>query len=143
MKERLKWEPLSSSTSQTGPKFEVNNPTPFADKSDFKALLNDWPYGLAPGIKHIIVWLKMRLDSEPAKGDMTPKSRHQVEDFVQTNFIDRVNGLPGEQEKVIWFKNWTALQSVPGMEHVHILVRDVPDEIIMEWTDGDRPINKN
>jgi hypothetical protein len=139
MKERLKWNPLPS--SQAGPKFEVRNPVPFADKADYKILVNDWPYGLAPGIKHIIVWLKGRLESEPTRGDMTPKSRQQVEEFIQSKFIDRVQDLPGEQEKVIWFKNWTALQSVPGMEHVHVLVRDVPDEIIREWTDGDLPIN--
>ncbi|EXJ54473.1 hypothetical protein A1O7_09813 [Cladophialophora yegresii CBS 114405] len=139
MKERLKWVPLPSSKS--GPKFEVRNPVPFADPADYKILVNDWPYGLAPGIKHIIVWLKVRLGSEPTRGDMTPESRQQVEEFIQSKFMERVKDLPGEQEKVIWFKNWTALQSVPGMEHVHVLVRDVPDEIIGEWTGGDHPIN--
>ncbi|KIW62722.1 hypothetical protein PV04_10865 [Phialophora macrospora] len=139
MKERLKWDPLPS--SQTGPKFDVRNPVPFADTADYQILVNDWPYGLAPGIKHIIVWLKSRLESEPTRGDMTPKSRQQVEDFIRSKFIDRVQDLPGEQEKVIWFKNWTALQSVPGMEHIHVLLRDVPDEIIREWTGGDQPIN--
>lgn len=97
---------------------------------------NDWPYGFTPGIRHIIVWLKNRLESEPTRGDMTPKSRRQIEEFIQKTFIDRVRDLPGKPEKVIWFKNWTALQSVPGMEHVHILVRDVPDEVIREWTNG-------
>ena len=87
----------------------------------------------------MIVWLKTRLDSEPTRGDMTPKSRQQIEDFVQKKFVDRVKGLPGPDEKVIWFKNWTALQSVPGMEHVHVLVREVPDGIIAEWTGGERP----
>ena len=141
MAERLKWTPLPSSTPQTGPKFAVKDPVPFADPADYKILLNDWPYGLAPGVKHIIVWLKTRLESEPTRGDMTPKTRQQVEDFVQEKFVDRVRHLPGEQEKVMWFKNWTSLQSVPGMEHVHILVRDVPESIIQEWTDGVQPLN--
>jgi len=141
MKERLKWRPLPSSTPLTGPTFEVKNPVPFADEADYRILVNDWPYGLAPGIKHIIVWLKRRLESEPVRGDMTLKSRRQVEDFIQSKFIDRVKVSPGEQEKIIWFKNWTALQSIPGMEHIHVLVRDVPEDIIKEWTDGDRPIN--
>jgi hypothetical protein len=39
----------------------------------------------------------------------------------------------------MWFKNWKSLQSVPGMEHVHVLVRDVPEDIIAEWTGGDSP----
>lgn len=141
MTERLKWTPLPSSTPETGPKFEVKNPVSFADEADYKILRNDWPYGLAPGITHIIVWLKTRLEAEPTRGDMTPRSRQQVEDFIQSKFVDRVKDLPGEREKVMWFKNWTALQSVPGMEHVHVLVRDVPDQVILEWTDGDQPMN--
>lgn len=84
----------------------------------------------------------MRLESEPTRGDMTPKSRQQIEDFVQHTFVDRVRDLPGPKEKVTWFKNWKILQSVPGMEHVHVLVRDVPDEIINEWTGGEEPVQE-
>jgi hypothetical protein len=141
MRERLKWTPLPSSTAKTGPEFAVEDPIPFAHEADYKILINDWPYGLDEGIRHIIVWLKTRLESEPTKGDMTPKSRQQVEQFIQTNFVTRVKDLPGEEEKVVWFKNWTALQSVPGMEHVHVLVRDVPDHVIAEWTGGVQPWN--
>ncbi|EXJ82677.1 hypothetical protein A1O3_06491 [Capronia epimyces CBS 606.96] len=141
MAERLKWTPLPSSTPETGPEFAVKDPVPFAHPDDYKILPNDWPYGLAPGIRHLIVWLKTRLESEPTKGDMTPKSREQVEEFVQNTFVDRVKDLPGEKEKVMWFKNWKALQSVPGMEHLHVLVRDVPEDIIREWTNGVRPLN--
>ena len=141
MTERLKWKPLPESTPESGPKFNVRNPVPFADTADYKIILNDWPYGFAPGIKHMIVWLKPRLESEPTRGDLTSKSRQQVEDFVRRKFEDRIKDLPGEQEKVMWFKNWKALQSVPGMEHVHVLVRDIPESIIKEWTDGDQPMN--
>ena len=133
----MKWEPLSSSSAETGPKFAVANETPFADEKDLKIMPNDWPYGMAPGIRHLVVWLKTRLDSEPTKGDMTPKSRKQVQDFIQKTFVDRVKDLPGDQEKVTWFKNWTALQSVPGMEHVHVLVRDIPEDIILDWCNGE------
>lgn len=68
---------------------------------------------------------------------MTQTSRKQIEEFVQRRFVDRVAGLEGSEEKIQWFKNWTALQSVPGLEHVHVLVRDVPEEIIEEWTGGE------
>jgi Protein of unknown function (DUF3605) len=156
MQERLQWTPLPSSTPESGPRFAFENPIPFANPHDFKIMPNDWPYGMAagcaspgdevlcdtdlsPGIKHLIVWLKMRLDSEPTRGDMTPKSRQQIEDFVQHTFVDRVEDLPGPKDKIMWFKNWTTLQSVPGMEHLHILVRDVPDDIIKEWTGGESP----
>lgn len=69
---------------------------------------------------------------------MTPKSRQQTEDFVQKTFVDRVKDLPGPDEKVMWFKNWSSLQSVPAMEHVHVLVRNVSDNIIEEWTGGEQ-----
>ena len=71
---------------------------------------------------------------------MTPKSRTQVQEFVQRTFVDRVRDLPGDKDKVQWFKNWTALQSVPGLEHLHVLVRDIPQEIIAEWTNGEEMV---
>ena len=71
---------------------------------------------------------------------MTPKSRAQVQEFVQRTFVDRVRDLPGDKDKVQWFKNWTALQSVPGLEHLHVLVRDIPREIIAEWTNGEEMV---
>lgn len=139
--ERLKWDVLPSSTGATGPQFAVQNSIPFADPRDYKILINDWPYGYEPGIKHIIVWLKTRLETEPTKGDMTPKSRQQVEAFIQKTFVERIQDLPGDGDNVMWFKNWTALQSVPGIEHVHVFVRAVPDHIIEGWTGSDEPIN--
>ncbi|EHY60640.1 hypothetical protein ABEF92_001553 [Exophiala dermatitidis] len=142
MAERLQWSPLPSSAPDAKPEFAVKNPVPFADPDDYKILLNDWPYGLAPGIGHLIVWLKTRLESEPTRGDMTPESRQQVEEFIQKTFVDRIKDLPGEPEKIMWFRNWTALQSVPGLEHVHVLVRDVPEDIVREWTDGVPPLHE-
>lgn len=138
MEERLKWDPLPTSTPETGPRFDVQDSVPFANPADYRIMPNDWPYGMDSGIRHLIVWLKVRLESEPTRGDMTPKSRQQIQDFIQKTFIDRVQDLPGPSEKVMWFKNWTSLQSVPGMEHVHVLVRDVPPEIIDEWTGGEK-----
>lgn len=138
---RLKWKPLPSSDSGEGLKFEYKNATPFVEEEDYKILPNDWPYGVEKGITHIVVWLKNRVPTDDTKdGDMTPEGRALVRDFVQRKFVDRVRGLPGPEEKVLWFKNWTALQSVPGMEHVHVLVRDVPKEIILEWTGGEMQV---
>lgn len=88
-------------------------------------------------ITHIIVWLKNRLENEPIKGDMTPNARQQAEDFVQWKFVDRVKDLPDPDDRIQWFKNWTALQSVPGMDHIHVLVRDVPEDIMKMWIEED------
>ncbi len=68
---------------------------------------------------------------------MTKRSRRQIEEFVEKTFVDRVAGLEVGRDRVQWFKNWTALQSVPGLEHIHVLVRDVPEEAIEGWTGGE------
>jgi hypothetical protein len=99
------------------------SPIPFVERSDYCILVNDWPYGLTPDITHIVVWLKNRLPTDDVRGDLTSKGRAMVEEFVQTTFV-RGLGVKGS-DQVMWFKNWTGLQSVRGLEHVHILVRSV------------------
>ena len=53
------------------------------------------------------------------------------EDFVKRLELE---GDAEAGERVLWFKNWIALQSVRGLERIHVLVRDVPEAIIEEWT---------
>lgn len=38
------------------------------------------------------------------------------------------------KDDVLWFRNWTSLQSVRAIEHVHILVRDAPKDLIESLT---------
>lgn len=143
---RLHWHlPDTASTPATadsGPVFPFRNPIPFADPSDYKILRNDWPYGLTPDITHIVVWLRTPVAVKESTGDVTDESRALIENFVQTTFVGRLaqekDRFPDPKDHVLWFKNWTALQSVRALEHIHILVRDVPDRIITEWT-GEGP----
>ncbi|KAG6999241.1 hypothetical protein G7Y79_00036g071970 [Physcia stellaris] len=135
---RLHWEPLASSSAETGPVFEVKDPIPFQHPADYRILRNDWPYGsFGTEITHLIVWSKCRIATEPESGLVTPESRALIDDFVEAIFINRLARDEAEtpaRERVLWFKNWGALQSVPGLEHIHVLVRDVADTIIEEWT---------
>ena len=143
MQKRLKWKPTSRSTAGTGPLFDYQSPVPFRYANDYKILPNDWPYGLDKGIVHLIVWLKNRLDIEPPRGDMTLEARAQVEAFVRERFIEPIAELHGGPDRVIWFKNWVSLQSVPGIDHVHVLVRDVSQSTIDQcWTKGERSIQE-
>ncbi|EGD87403.1 hypothetical protein H112_05946 [Trichophyton rubrum D6] len=127
-KERLHW-PIDRD-----PQTLCQNPTPFADPRDYKILRNDWPYGLAPDITHMCVWIKNRIDTTPENGDVTEESRALIDDFVHRTFTSRLSGFSDAADRVIWFKNWTALQSVGSLEHIHVLVRDIPDKVIVEWT---------
>ena len=128
---------------QAGPS-PFNNPRPFADADDYRILRNDWPYGLAPGISHLVVWLRTPIPVKSEEGHLTDESRALIEEFVKTKFVDRLaqdktGRFPGPASHVLWFKNWVGLQSVRALEHVHILLRDVPDDILTEWS-GEKTI---
>jgi hypothetical protein len=73
------------------------------------------------------------------EGHLTDQSRALIEEFVQKTFVRRLAEDPGKrfpdpEAQVLWFKNWVGLQSVRALEHVHILVRDVPEDILTEWS---------
>lgn len=142
MQNRLKWHLAEGSTLETGIRFAYSDPVPFRNPDDWKVLPNDWPYGLEKGIVHLIVWLKNRLDVEPPRGDMTVDARILVNDFVEKEFVTPISKLTGKAEdNVIWFKNWVSLQSVPGIDHVHVLVRNIPQDFVeRSWTNGERPV---
>lgn len=114
------------------PPFTPVSQTPFEDPSDYQVLLNDWPYGFVPGITHIVVWTRTAILTSTDKGDMTQESRQTVAAFVKRYFVDSLG--PGGEDRVMWFKNWVALQSVRALEHIHVLVRDVDPAMIQRWT---------
>jgi hypothetical protein len=114
------------------PPFKPVSNTPFADPSDYRVLINDWPYGFVPGITHIVVWSRTPIATDNAVGDMTPDSKRTVTEFIKRYFIDSLG--PGGEDRVVWFKNWVALQSVRTVDHVHVLVRDVEPAVLQAWT---------
>lgn len=118
------------------PPFTPASTVPFEDASDYKVLINDWPYGTEPGIIHMVVWTRTFIPTTPEKGDMTRESRQQIRDFVQRYFIDELG--PGGDKNVVWFKNWVSLQSVRALEHFHVMVKEADDETLEKWT-GERP----
>lgn len=114
------------------PPFIPNSPVPFEDASDYCILVNDWPYGLGEGILHIVVWSRAPIETDQKTGDVTDLSRARIQDFVKQTFMDRL-GDDGK-DRVMWFKNWVALQSVRNLEHIHVLVRDVEEGALKYWT---------
>lgn len=77
---------------------------------------------------HIVVWTKCKFATQPPLGDLTPESKQLIEDYIKRTFSDQIG-----EDNVQWFKNWTSLQSVRSVEHVHVLVRRVPEEVLAEW----------
>lgn len=56
-----------------------------------------------------------------------------IEGFVERTFVQPL-GEDG-RERVLWFKNWVSLQSVRGVDHVHVLVKDAPRELLERWVE--------
>lgn len=137
--------PTSSGES---PSFRCNSTVPFTDPGDYKILLNDWPYGFTPDVTHIVVWSKVRIPEQKPEGYLTPESAALVERFVQRTFVEPLSSYRSKQgvaensgtgdDRVLWFRNWTGLQSVRGLEHVHVLVRDAPKTLLDRWV-GSQP----
>lgn len=121
------------------PPYVPASTTPFADPSDYRVLVNDWPYGLTPDITHIVVWTRTLVPTDTDTGDMTTESRAGVAAFVKRYFadsLDREDGGNGKgEDRVLWFKNWVQLQSVRALEHIHVLVRDVSPALLEKWTE--------
>lgn len=112
--------------------FTPASTVPLQEPSDYRVLLNDWPYGLTPDITHIVVWTRTLIPTDAETGDVTSESRRLIREFVKTYFADRM-GADGE-DRVMWFKNWVALQSVRTLEHIHILVKDADPGLLKDWT---------
>ena len=95
---------------------------------------------MEPGILHIVVWLKNKLSIEGPAGDLTGESRASIEDFVQRTFVRMLPQSTDHdgKDQIMWFKNWAGLQSVRGIEHVHILARDISDDTLSGWLRHDQ-----
>lgn len=129
LQQRLFWQPIDDSTGAMT--FNVRNVVPFANPEDFTILRNDWPYGHESGIRHICVWLKQRLPVDE-QGALSQEGRRMVEEFVEKEFRVK-SGEDEKDSKIIWFKNTTNLQSVRSLEHLHVLTRNVDQDVLKQW----------
>lgn len=132
--ERLRWVPSPLGQQQITPL----NPIPFANPADYRILRNDWPYATSPDISHLVVWLKTPFKVDDA-GHVLPESRKMIQKFVEENFVGKLAESYGDaQDRVLWFKNWGALQSVGALEHFHVFVKGAGEEALRMWT-GEGP----
>ncbi|QIW96083.1 hypothetical protein AMS68_001601 [Peltaster fructicola] len=129
VRERLRWLPSHSVTADeplSATSFSHHSPVPFNDRRDYAVLLNDWPYGFANDISHIVVWSRTPIAVDDNIGDVTIDSRDAIAGFVRHYF--------GDTSEILWFKNWVKLQSVRGVDHVHVLVKKATSRQLQEWT---------
>ncbi|KAK2061989.1 hypothetical protein LY76DRAFT_506724 [Colletotrichum caudatum] len=104
----------------------ARNAEPFADADDWKAIWNDWPYRLSEGIMHLVVWSKSKIEVDPETGLPTEDSTRLIESFLDRTFADKLGCRRGED--LLWFKQKTESQSVKALEHIHVVLRNVPED---------------
>lgn len=106
--------------------------TPLVHPDDWCIRRNDWPYAMEAGITHLVVWLRAPLPvTDDEKKKLTPEGREMVDRFVDAVFRDKAG-----RENVLWFKNWASAQTVQAVEHFHVFVRNVPEDVVDEWVVG-------
>jgi len=123
----------------TANSFAHHSEIPFSDPRDYAILLNDWPYAFTPGLTHLLVWTRTPIAVDMERdGDVTPQSKVLIEEFVDQMFVRKLAEYSGitageARKRVLWFKNWVGLQSVRGVDHVHVIVRDAPQKLVDQW----------
>lgn len=106
------------------------------DPADYKILRNDWPYATSADIAHLVIWLKTPFAVSEPEGLLLPEGRAQIESFVNQTFAGPLQAAYEKDgdDRVLWFKNWSALQSVGALEHFHCFVRGAEERLLSEWT---------
>ncbi len=136
-RERMHWPSSKDANNPLGVRDEV----PFRHPDDYKILRNDWPYAVPSDVTHLVVWMKTPLASTE-DGNLLEVARAQVQEFVDACFVSPIKdrtGLENTDDMVLWFKNWSALQSVGALEHFHCLVKGADEALLNEWTGGSPP----
>jgi len=121
--------------------------------ADLKILVNDWPYGIDAKIVHIVVWTKFGFEEDPSTGDLTPRARRQVDDFVTKTFrqsenpnhvgrLARFRQAAYSPTQVTWFKNWAALKSVHAIEHFHVMMYNPDPNFVKTVTCDDTSLSE-
>ncbi len=134
---RLKWTPRPEGGEDRS-MFEYTNPIPFADPTDFKILYNDWPYGVTPDITHLVVWSKTPVTVKADTGEATAEAKELINAFVTKTFREPLAARGKGEDTVLWFKNWTTLQSMRAVEHFHVFLRNADADLLKQWTNGDQ-----
>ncbi|KAG0665452.1 hypothetical protein C6P45_000449 [Maudiozyma exigua] len=106
----------------------------FSKKDLFKLLPNDFPYMFQPNIIHLLVWSKVRLPIYPndhtevsmeKHNDVLPKMNPEMEQrinvFLETSLGKKLGLKP--REDYVWFINYSSLQSIRAISHIHLLVK--------------------
>ncbi|KAH3682375.1 hypothetical protein WICPIJ_006661 [Wickerhamomyces pijperi] len=103
----------------------------FNHPDDIKITMNRFPYNFTSDITHLLVWTKLPIPNDPSSpiGDISPQTRQIIDTFLEKQFV-RNHGLP--KENILWFRNWSELQSIKQFSHIHVLIKDLKADKLRE-----------
>ncbi|ODQ79610.1 hypothetical protein BABINDRAFT_37580 [Babjeviella inositovora NRRL Y-12698] len=107
----------------------ASKPQLFTPADDIVILKNDFPYSFDPEITHLLVWCKAEIPTDPKStiGDMSPETRARINRWMDVCFVQNPK-LQIPWKNLCWFKNWAALQSIPKLAHIHLMIRGLKPE---------------
>ncbi|CCH62637.1 hypothetical protein TBLA_0H03560 [Henningerozyma blattae CBS 6284] len=106
--------------NQTGfPDLESKVKASFASRESFKILQNDFPYSYDPQIVHLLIWSKIKLPiyKDESINLKNEELNSKINRFLKLNMEGRENVIDYD-----WFINYTVLQSIEAVSHIHLLV---------------------
>ncbi|QLQ79467.1 hypothetical protein HG537_0C01140 [Torulaspora globosa] len=109
----------------------------FSSRKLYKVTRNDFPYDFEPTVHHLVVWSQIELPiygkgSEGTQQDV--ETRNRIEEFFRINLEERWGVL---EDNYCWFVNYSSLQSIRKISHIHLLVKTSDIELIESKILGD------
>ncbi|CCE65515.1 hypothetical protein TPHA_0L01620 [Tetrapisispora phaffii CBS 4417] len=111
----------------------------FSNADLYTLRLNDFPYNFESDVHHILIWSKVKLPlyeedftesaADKTKIQLPSMNKHmqqKIETFLQINVAGKF-GIP--KENYVWFVNYSKLQSVRSISHIHLLLKKDDDLI--------------
>lgn len=100
---------------------KYNDPRPFANPGDVFIALNKFPYYIKEKTIHLLVWVKFPMLPDPKSeiGDIDDHTKAIIEKYIHKTFVQNL-GI--RRDHLVWWKNYTRIQSIKAIPHIHVLI---------------------
>lgn len=101
-----------------------------SDRSLYKLTKNDFPYDFPSNVHHLLIWSKIILplyEDDTDGANQVPETHDRIEEFLRLNLQDDFKIPPADY---CWFVNYSSLQSIKKISHIHLLIRTDNTELI-------------
>lgn len=121
----LHWLPETTDHSISGPeavsRIHCQDPRSFCNPNDVTITVNDFPYFIKERTLHLLVWVKFPMLPDPTSviGDISTATKAIIQKYIDLTFHDY---LKVPENDLIWWKNYTIIQSIKTIPHIHVLI---------------------